>query len=178
MEAEDLFLPHVVIDRYPEHPGYLDAVAERVHEGLAGFPAERRRHVVVLFSAHSLPERFVREGDPYVAEVERTVAGVRARLPAGQPWRLGFQSRTGPVRWVGPDTAEVLRDLGREGVREVLVVPAAFVSDHIETLYEIDLLFAEDARRAGIADFRRAPSLNDSPTFLAALADLVLEAAR
>ncbi len=172
-----LFPRRSVVDRYPEHPGYLEAVAERVREGLAGFPEERRGRVVLLFSAHSLPERAVREGDPYVAEIERTVAGVRARLPAEQPWRLGFQSRTGPVRWVGPDTAEVLRDLGREGVREVLVVPAAFVSDHIETLYEIDLLFAEDARAAGIADFRRAPSLNDSPTFAAALADLVLEAA-
>jgi ferrochelatase len=111
-----------------------------------------------------------------VDEVERTVAGVRARLPDGQPWRLGFQSRAGPVKWVGPDTSDVIGRLGQENARSVLCVPVAFVSDHIETLQEIDLLYAGEAREAGIEDFRRSESLNDSPSFLEALADLVTEA--
>ncbi|MCU0725900.1 MAG: ferrochelatase [Planctomycetes bacterium] len=158
-----------LVERYPEHPGYLDALALKVREGL-------RPESVVLFSAHGLPEKLVRAGDPYVGEIERTVAGVRARLPAGTPWRLGYQSRVGPVKWVGPDTEEVIRDLGREGARDVLAVPVAFVSDHIETLQEIDILYAGVARAAGIPSFRRSGSLNDSPAFLEALADLVLEA--
>jgi ferrochelatase len=158
-----------LVDRYPDHPGYLDALAEKVREAL-------RPETTVLFSAHGLPERLVRSGDPYVREVERTVAGVRARLPAGTPWRLGFQSRVGPVKWVGPDTEAVIRDLGREGARDVLAVPVAFVSDHIETLQEIDILYAGVARAAGVPSFRRSASLNDSPAFMRALADLVLEA--
>ena len=164
------------MDRYPEHPGYLDAVAERVRTGLDWFPEERRADVVLLFSAHSLPKRFIDEGDPYVSEIERTVAGVRARLPESHPWRLSYQSRAGPVEWVGPDTAAVIAELGREGVRDVLAIPIAFVSDHIETLQEIDLRYAAEAKDAGIGTFRRSESLNDSATFLDALADLVTEA--
>ncbi len=178
LDRAGLGFPLSVVDRYPDHPGYLDALADTVRRGLSAWPAPRRPSVVVLFSAHSLPERLVREGDPYVEEVGRTVAGVRERLPAGQPWRLAFQSRVGPVRWVGPGTEEVLRDLAREGARDVLVVPVSFVSDHLETLYEIDLLYGTLARRRGIERYRRAEALNDSPAFLEALADLVTEALR
>ena len=86
---------------------------------------------------------------------------------------LGFQSRTGPVEWIGPGTEEVLKELGREGVKEVLVVPVSFVSDHIETLYEVDMLFRDDADRAGIVDYRRTEALNTHPLFIEALAGLV-----
>jgi ferrochelatase len=86
---------------------------------------------------------------------------------------LGYQSRTGPVKWTGPGTDAVLDDLGREGAREVLVVPLSFVSDHIETLYEVDLLFAERARKAGITDYRRTETLNTHPVFIESLARLV-----
>ncbi|MHC4471620.1 MAG: ferrochelatase [Planctomycetota bacterium] len=176
MEWAGAETPFAVVDRFPEHPVYLDSVAERVWAGLKRWPAEQRADVVLLFSAHSLPQRLVDEGDPYVVEVKRTIEGVLARLPHGQPWRLGFQSRAGPVQWVGPDTSDVIRRLGQENVRGALCVPVAFVSDHIETLQEIDLLYAGEAREAGIETFRRSESLNDSPTFLEALADLVEEA--
>jgi len=161
------------IDRYPEEPGYLTAVATTVKEALAGFPEEARDRVFLLFSAHGLPQRFIDSGDPYVRETEATVRGVLARLAVGNRHTLAYQSRTGPVKWIGPGTEEVLRDLGREGVREVLVVPVSFVSDHIETLYELDLLFADEARRAGISDYRRSPVLGTHPLFVDTLASLV-----
>jgi len=125
-------------------------------------------------SAHSLPMSFVNDGDPYPAEIEATFRGVRERLKEPKPrCLLAFQSQTGPVAWLGPQTSDVIRELGREGRRDVLVAPIAFVSDHIETLYEIDVMFAEEAKAAGIADFRRAESLNLDPRFLDALADVV-----
>jgi protoporphyrin/coproporphyrin ferrochelatase len=161
------------VDRYPEEPAYLDAIAATVRESLAGFPAETRDRVVLLFSAHGLPQRFVDAGDPYVAETRATVEGVLARLRVPNRHVLGYQSRTGPVKWIGPGTDEILRELGKEGVRAVLVVPVSFVSDHIETLYELDQLFAGTARAAGIEDYRRSPVLNTHPLFVEALAGLV-----
>jgi protoporphyrin/coproporphyrin ferrochelatase len=164
------------IDRYPDHPGYLEAMAEAVEEGLAGFPREEQARTVLLFSAHGLPEKVVRAGDPYPEEIRRTREGILRALGErrpGQPWRLGYQSRTGPLRWIGPSTEEVIRELARAGTRSVLVVPLAFVSDHIETLYEIDQLYAGLARRLGISDFRRCRMLHDDPRFIAALASMV-----
>lgn len=161
------------IDAWPDDPCYLDALADTVRRGLDGFPPERREHVVILFSAHGLPERFVERGDPYVEHTQATRLGVLERLGVPNRQLLAFQSRTGPVRWIGPGTDEVLRRLGGEGVREVLVVPISFVSDHIETLYELDQLFADEARRAGIVDYRRSEALNSHPLFIEALAGLV-----
>jgi ferrochelatase len=161
------------VDRFSEDPLYLDALADTVRQALAGFPEEGRERVVVLFSAHGLPRRFVDAGDPYVAEIEATVRGLLERLALPNRHALAYQSRTGPVKWIGPGTDEVLDALGAEGVREVLVVPVSFVSDHIETLYEVDLLFAERARRAGIRDYRRSTALNVHPAFVEALARLV-----
>jgi protoporphyrin/coproporphyrin ferrochelatase len=167
----------VTVDRWSEVSSYLDALAARVETGLAAWPPERRAQVVVLMSAHSLPMSFVRDGDPYPAEIEATFHAVEARLRAPRPrCLLAYQSQTGPVKWLGPQTGDVVRQLGREGTQDVLVAPIAFVSDHIETLYEIDVMFAEEAREAGIRDFRRTESLNLEPRFLDALADVVLKA--
>jgi ferrochelatase len=107
-----------------------------------------------------------------VQDLERTIAGVLARLGGQRPWRLSFQSRAGKARWLEPSTDDVLKLLARTGRREILCVPISFVSDHIETLYEIDLLFGDEARALGL-DFRRAPSLNTEPAFIEALAQLV-----
>ncbi len=161
------------IDRYPSDPLYLEALADTVRRGLEDFPLDRRDRVVLLFSAHGLPQRFVDRGDPYVAETEETRRGVLDRLGLPNRHELAFQSRTGPVRWIGPGTDEMLDRLGGEGVNEVLVIPISFVSEHIETLYEIDMLFAERAHRAGITDYRRCEALGTHPTFIEALARLV-----
>ena len=161
------------IPSYPDEPLYVEALADSVRQGLDGFPAEMRDRVVLLFSAHGLPKRFIERGDPYVTHTEATRRAILARLGAPNRHVLGFQSRTGPVAWIGPGTEEVLQELGREGVKDVLVVPLSFVSDHIETLYEVDMLFADAAAKAGITTYRRTAALNTNPKFIEALARLV-----
>jgi protoporphyrin/coproporphyrin ferrochelatase len=162
----------VEIDRWAEHPAYLDALATQVRRGLEQFPEAARVGVELLFSAHGLPETFIKKGDPYVADLERTIAGVLQRLGGQHPWRLSFQSRAGKARWLEPSTDTVLRLLAATGRTHVLAIPISFVSDHIETLYEIDLLFGDEAKKLGL-DFKRAPSLNAEPAFIEALAQLV-----
>ncbi|MBI3099609.1 MAG: ferrochelatase [Planctomycetes bacterium] len=165
-----------VIDRYPRHPAYVTAIVGTILLGLNEFPETIRNRVTLLFSAHGLPQRMVDGGDPYVEEIGQTRQAVLDRLRefgVANPWKYGFQSRVGPVKWIRPYTDEVIEQLGKEGVREVLVVPISFVSDHIETLYEIDILYGKLARKCGIAEFRRVRSLNDDPAFISALADLV-----
>jgi len=161
------------IDRYAADPRYLDAMADMVARGWNAIPFERRRQTVLLFSAHGLPQKFIDEGDPYIEDIEATRRGILERLNLPVRNELAYQSRTGPVKWIGPGTEQMLESLAREGVTDVLVVPLSFVSDHIETLYEVDLLFADAARDAGIVHYRRTEALNTSPLFIGALAGLV-----
>jgi ferrochelatase len=150
-----------------DHPGLVDAFAEKVREARALRPG-----AAFLFTAHSLPVRAVREGDPYPQQVAATAAAVAARAGLAH-FRLGYQSagRT-PEPWIGPALEEALDELAREGVAEVVVVPIGFVSDHTEVLYDVDVAAKDAARRRGIA-LSRTASLNTSPTFIRALADLV-----
>jgi len=160
---------------WPTHPGFVAAHAETIREGIRSFPDPRPESVHLLYSAHSIPKKLVtREGDPYPSEVEASIAAINAALGGKSPWSLAYQSKLGPVEWLGPPTLDEIGRLGRSGVRQVLAIPIAFVSDHVETLYEIDQLFGEEASRAGIPEFRRTPGLNDRPTFLGALADIAL----
>ncbi|MSM39531.1 MAG: ferrochelatase [Geobacter sp.] len=158
------------IDRFYSHPLYIEALAEKIEEGLAGFDDHSR--LELLFSAHSLPQSFIDEGDPYLAHIEETVRLVMKRF-AGVSYHLAFQSRAGPVKWLEPSTDEIIQRLAGHGCRQMLMVPLSFVSDHIETLHEIDIEYAQEARHLGISDFRRIASLNSSPRFISCLADLV-----
>lgn len=167
--------PLTEIRSYPDHPGYVAALCENIGEALDAGRGEGAVHL--LFSAHGVPKSFIDGGDPYRAEVERTVAAVMERFP-GVPHSLSFQSRMGRVEWLGPDTSDEVARLGREGVRRLVVVPVSFVSDHVETLHELDIRLKETAREAGIASFARVAALNDSPAFIRALRDLALSAAR
>jgi len=161
------------VDRYAADPRYLDAMAEQVSVAWERIPGAQRSETVLLFSAHGLPQKFIDDGDPYVDDIEATRLGILERLPFAPRQVLAYQSRTGPVKWIGPGTEEMLQSLGAQGVRNVLVVPLSFVSDHIETLYEVDLLFAETAEKAGITGYWRTESLNIAPGFIAALGGLV-----
>lgn len=176
--AVERFAPGALFEEvgsWPTHPLFVQAHADAIREAIARFPDPRPEAVRVLYSAHSIPAKLVtREGDPYPKEVEQSVRAINAVLGERSPWTLAYQSKLGPVEWLGPATLDVIRDLGRRGEKQVLVVPIAFVTDHVETLYEVDQLFAEHARRAGIAVFRRTPGLNDRPELLQALADLAL----
>jgi ferrochelatase len=170
MKRRGVKLPLERIDVWYDHPGYLDALALRAKEALARFAPDSPP--TLLVSAHGLPKHFIEAGDPYCEHIRITMEGVLARLPK-VPHVLGYQSRVGPVEWIGPSTDEVIRTLAHDGVKDVLVLPISFVSDHIETLYEIDMLYADQARALGITNFRRVESLNDFPPFLDALAGLV-----
>jgi ferrochelatase len=165
------------IEDWPDEPGYVAAVARTVRQALAEVPADLLPQTRILFSAHGLPVRYVEAGDPYPERVARTVAAVMARLGDGTPEaRTCFQSRLGPVQWLEPSTGQAIAGAAADGVRALVVVPIAFVSDHLETLFEIDREYRAVAREAGIAVFARAPSLNDAPDFADALAGLVLDA--
>jgi ferrochelatase len=177
-EAVHRFAPGaapVEMGSWPTHPLFVEAHAELIREAIAGFPDPRPEAVHLLFSAHSIPKKLVtREGDPYPREVEASVAAIRALLHDRSPWTLAYQSKLGPIEWLGPASIDVIGELGRRSEKQVLVIPIAFVTDHVETLYEVDQLFVGRAKAAGIPEFRRTPGLNSRPTFLRALEDLIL----
>jgi len=162
-----------ILDRWPVHPGFIEAMTETVRESLEQFEPTDRERVLILYSAHSLPLDVIDRGDSYPQEVGASVQRVVERLGVSNPYILAYQSDVGPVRWLGPSTVEVLRRLGARGQKHVLVVPIAFTSDHIETLSELDREYGEVAHEVGITHYRRAAALNDRPRFLDALAEIV-----
>ncbi|EIW83215.1 ferrochelatase [Coniophora puteana RWD-64-598 SS2] len=161
-----------VIDRWGTHPGFVEAVAQNIEATLSQYEPSKRKDVVLLFSAHSLPMSVVNRGDPYVPEVSASVSAVMDRLGHSNPYRLVWQSQVGPSAWMGMQTGEAVKGLARLGRKNVVLVPIAFTSDHIETLYEIDLEYIHEGKELGM-DIRRAESLNESPVFIRALADIV-----
>tara|TARA_B110000008_G_scaffold153222_1_gene154327 strand:+ start:87 stop:1346 length:1260 start_codon:yes stop_codon:yes gene_type:complete len=161
-----------LIDRWPLHDGFLNAVKKRITIGLEQFDESERDNVVIVFTAHSLPMRVVNRGDQYPQEVGATCQAVMEKLNYSNKYIMAWQSQVGPLPWLGPQTGEVIKGLAAQGHKKVLAVPIAFTSDHIETLYEIDIEYAEEAEEVGI-QLKRAPSLNDEPLFIEAQADLV-----
>ncbi len=169
-------VPVRAIEHFYAHPLYLRAVVENINLSLARFDAASDVHL--LFSAHGVPLSVLGAGDPYIRQTEETV---RLVMEAGG-WRhahlLCYQSKVGSGRWVQPSLVGSIRELAARGVKNLLVVPISFVTDHVETLNEINIEARELAARAGITAFEMMPALNDSPTFIAALADLVRMAVR
>uniref|UniRef100_A0A8C0VBX8 Ferrochelatase n=1 Tax=Cyanistes caeruleus TaxID=156563 RepID=A0A8C0VBX8_CYACU len=163
-----------IIDRWPTHPLLIQCFADHIQKELNLFPPDKRKEVVILFSAHSLPMSVVNRGDPYPQEVGATVQRVMEKLNYSNPYRLVWQSKVGPMPWLGPQTDETIKGLCQRGKRNMLLVPIAFTSDHIETLYELDIEYAQVlASECGVENIRRAESLNGNPLFSKALADLV-----
>jgi len=163
-----------VIDRWQTHPGFIQAFVENIRNELNKFPANVRNEVVILFSAHSLPMSVVNRGDPYPAEVAATVQAVMESLNFSNPYRLVWQSKVGPSAWLGCATDNAIKGLARNNRRHILLVPIAFTSDHIETLHELDIEYSQHlATSAGVEMIRRCASLNDSPLFIKAMADIV-----
>lgn len=165
-------------DAWYEEPGFVAAHVARIRAAAATLPDSDPSRTVVLYSAHSLPVKTIQEqNDPYPRHIEETVRVIDAALGVPTRSRLGYQSKVGPVEWLGPSTSEVLAELAKAGEKQVLVVPIAFVSDHVETLYEIRLLFGGEAARLGIPHYAVAEGLNDHPEFVRGLADIVGKAA-
>jgi ferrochelatase len=159
------------IRSWQDHPTYIEAFAGLIRRELGEFTGAGE--VQILFSAHSIPESYVRSGDPYLDQTRETVELIAEQLGRSHPYQLAFQSRIGPVKWLGPSTSDTLVRLGRQGVERVLVVPVSFVSEHIETLYELDIQYKKVASDSGIAEYRRVPALNSDPIFIRALAELI-----
>jgi ferrochelatase len=165
-------IPAVFIENWHAEPLLIEAFAEKLQERLRICAAEGAASPAIVFTAHSLPEKVVAEGDPYDAQVRETAAAVAARGGLKE-WRFAYQSQGATAEpWLGPTVESVLDQLAQQGVRHVLIVPIGFVADHVEILYDIDILFQQHARQRNIT-LRRTASLNDSPTLIRALASLV-----
>ncbi len=155
-----------------DNPGLIDAHAARIGDT---WQAAGRPRVRLLFSAHGLPQKIASSGDPYQWQVEATCAKVAARLGPGWDWRICYQSRVGPMKWLGPSTPDAIAAAGREGLG-VLIDPIAFVSEHIETLVELDRDYAAVAEAAGVPVYLRAPAVGTHPAFIEGLADAAMRA--
>jgi protoporphyrin/coproporphyrin ferrochelatase len=167
------------VNDFHDHPLYIQTLVHRIGSVLRQFPDSSR--IQLVFSAHGLPMSLVKKGDPYPNQIEETVhltCDLGAKQYPGWPRThlLCYQSRVGPAKWLEPSLAGTIERLGREGVKEMLVVPISFVTEHIETLHEINIEAREEAKKFGVEMFRMMPAVGDSPLFIAALKDVVLRA--
>jgi ferrochelatase len=174
-ERQNLDCPTRVVEPYPTAAGFVAALAGLIGPVLD--EAERSHKIRLLLSAHGLPLKIVRAGDPYPQQIEQTAAAVVAAL--GRPsidWVVCYQSRVGPLAWLGPATDDEIRRAGRDGVA-VVVVPISFVSEHSETLVELDRDYRRLAEASSVPGYYRAPAVGTDPRFIAALGELVVAAA-
>ena len=164
-------VPVVTIEEWHAHEGYIASWVEIIGEMLRAAPG---REAHLLFSAHGIPQSLVDGGDPYQRQTEETVRLILEALGWKGGWSLSYQSRVGPVKWLEPATDKLLVDLGRQGKERVIMVPISFVSDHSETLYEMDIQYRALAEASGIGVFERAPVPNCRESFISALRKIVL----
>lgn len=168
----DIRIPKVLIKDYAEDQGYINAMVECIYEGI------KKHHITgdihYLFTAHSLPESYVRKGDPYPDRVLATMKAVANKMGIDK-YALCYQSKLGPLRWVGPSINEMVVSLGEKGVETIVVIPISFVSEHIETLYDLDIEVRRLAISCGIKNFIRIQTVGSSSIFISALKRLVLD---
>lgn len=172
--AAGLAAPHRTICCYPDEPGFVGALLGEIQQAIAEWP--KGEHYRLLFSAHGLPQKTVAAGDPYQWQVERTVAALRTALgAAARDSAICYQSRVGPLKWLEPATDAEIRRAGKDRVG-VIVVPVAFVSEHSETLVELDMEYRHLAESVGVPRYVRVPTVGTAPDFIAGLARLVQNA--
>lgn len=167
----NLKVPTLTIRSWHDHPAYIKCWADRITKALNAGNGKTK----LLFSAHSLPQKFIKQGDPYQEQIIESINLIVEQL-GDVDWTTSYQSRSGPVKWLEPDTDQMVRELGAAGYERVVVCPISFVSDHIETLYEIDMLYKDLAVECGIKEFVRCESLNYGADFLDCLAEITREA--
>ncbi|BAW95332.1 ferrochelatase [[Synechococcus] sp. NIES-970] len=167
-------LNYTLIPSWYDHPQYISAMVDLIRQELDQFEHPDQAHI--FFSAHGVPQSYVKEaGDPYQREIEECTRLIMEALGRPNDYTLAYQSRVGPVEWLQPYTEDSLIALGEKGVKDLVVIPISFVSEHIETLQEIDIEYREVAEEAGIENFRRVPALNTHPLFIESLAHLVTD---
>lgn len=160
---------------YPTHPALLEALAENINQSLARFSDISPANIDLVFSAHGVPVRYIQKGDPYQLQIEETVRRVVERGKWKSPHTLCFQSKVGPMQWLKPSLIETVERLAGEGRKHLLIIPIAFVTDHIETLHEINIDVRMLAEAWGIQQFELMPALNDHPKFIECLTDLITQ---
>jgi ferrochelatase len=164
--------PVKIIDHFYDHPDYMAAIVERINTVL--LEIKRPDEIHLVFSAHGLPLALVEKGDPYPKQIEETVQMVRELGAWPNPHVLCYQSRVGPQKWLQPSLTTTIEKMAHSGIKRMLVIPISFLTEHIETLHEINVEAREEAESLGVTEFRMMPALNDSPLLIRALADLVL----
>lgn len=172
--AQQLNMPAQLICCYPNHPLLIEALVENINATFARFDGVPQEEIDLLFSAHGVPVSFIRNGDPYQLQVEETVRRVLERGQWRSPSVLCYQSKVGPQKWLEPSLTDTIERQVRSGRRYLLIVPIAFVTEHIETLHEINIEGREKAHHLGVKQFEMMPALNDHPKFIQCLTDLVL----
>ncbi len=167
-------VPTTLIKHFYDHPLYIEALVDNIAAALKRFDPIDAGQVHLVFSAHGVPLKVIEKGDPYQKHIESTVRLVVARGGWKSPHHLCYQSKVGPSAWLKPSLEETIHVLASSKVRNLLVIPIAFVTEHIETLHEINIETCAEAEHLGIQQFEMMPALNHHPTFIRALADLVL----
>jgi ferrochelatase len=168
-------VPQKLVHRYYDHPSYIDAIVDKINLARKEFDGIDPRQMHLLFSAHGVPVSLIERGDPYQRHVEETVKLVLQRGGWSHPTTLCYQSKVGTAQWLEPSLDGTIHTLAAQGVKHMLVVPIAFVTEHIETLHEINIEEREEAEKLGVERFVMMPALNDHPKFIEALADQVLK---
>ncbi|MHC1737958.1 MAG: ferrochelatase [Ignavibacteriaceae bacterium] len=166
----------IYINSYFKDELYLQAVSERIDEGLLQFPAGVRDQVNLVFSAHGTPKSYIKKGDPYLCEIMTTVEEVMKLRKNDRPHHLCFQSKVGPMKWLEPSTDSMIEKLASENKKHLLIIPISFVSDHVETLFELNIEYRHIADKNKVENYIVMPGLNDSKLFISALTNLVLQA--
>jgi protoporphyrin/coproporphyrin ferrochelatase len=167
-------VPTHLIEHFYEHPDYIAGIVERINSVLLNLPNPEDVHLV--FSAHGLPLALVEKGDPYPRHIQETVQMVREMGAWSNPHVLCFQSKVGPQKWLQPSLTSTIKEMSQRGIKRMLVIPIAFLTEHIETLHEINIEARKEAHELGVREFHMMPALNDSPLLIRAMADLVLRA--
>ncbi|HVO74644.1 MAG TPA: ferrochelatase [Ignavibacteriaceae bacterium] len=165
----------IYIENYFDHPLYIKALNERIDEGLGKFPENIRNEVQLVFSAHGTPVSYVRKGDPYSGQIKSTMEAVMNLRGKDHEYHLCFQSKVGPAKWLEPATNKMIEELAGKGKKHQLIIPISFVSDHIETLYELEIEYRHTAEKAGVENYIVMEGLNDSQVFIDALYELAAE---
>jgi len=164
----------IYVPDYCDHPKYITAINQRIDAAVAEFPEEIRPEIQLLFSAHGTPESLVKKGDPYSGQIRKTVESVMKARNFSHKYHLCFQSKVGPMKWLRPSTDEMIFKLAEKKKRHILVIPISFVSDQLETLYELDIEYRALAEKSGIENYMVMQGLNDSGIFISALNDIIL----
>lgn len=163
----------IFINNYYNDEKYIEALNQRIDETISKFPEDKRNKIHLVFSAHGTPVYLVKKGDPYSHQIKETIEAIMKLRNYSHPYHLCFQSKVGPQKWLKPATDEMIKDLAAQGHKNLLIIPISFVSDHIETLFELDIEYRHISEEVGIENYVVMKGLNDSELFIDALVNLV-----